>query len=188
VVRQATVADETPKLEEHDNWPPVGWNGFDKRPGGDASLSSPAVVQKWPPVVEDPVVENPVVEDSVVEEDPVQYATELVGTDDDDVINGTTGNDFFNGLEGDDVLNGGPGDDAFHFAGNFGQDVVIGFAGGSAGDDVIEFRGAFSNFADVLAASLQVGPNVFIELDDENAVALIDVALASLNQDDFRFV
>ena len=164
-------ADKIPDGADLDNWPPAGWNGFAKTdldvPGA-SGLSS----RKLPGFVDD----------------PVHYATKLIGTADDDVINGTTGNDFFNGLGGDDVLNGGPGDDAFHFMAGFGNDVVIGFTAGSAGDDIVEFRGSFTSFDDVLAASRQVGPNVLIELDDSNAVALIDVALSSLNQDDFRFV
>jgi Ca2+-binding RTX toxin-like protein len=168
-------ADKIPAPVDLDNLPPAVWNGFEKAgfgvpdPGASATPS-----QKCP-------LSSPV-------EDPVLYATKLIGTADDDVINGTTGNDFFNGLGGDDVLNGGPGDDAFHFMAGFGNDVVIGFTAGSAGDDTIEFRGGFANFDEVLAASRQVGPNVLIELDDSNAVALLDVALASLNQDDFRFV
>ena len=127
-------------------------------------------------------------ETGAVAEDSVQLATKLIGTPDDNVMNGTVGNDFFNGLAGDDVLNGGPGDDAFRFSAGFGQDIVVGFTAGAAGDDVIEFAGVFSGFDEVLAASHQVGSNVIIEADDENGVALIDVALASLNQDDFRFV
>jgi hypothetical protein len=65
---------------------------------------------------------------------------------------------------------------------------VIGFAAGAGSGDVIEFGGVFDSFDDVLAASVQVGPNVLIEVDNESAVALLDVALSSLNQDDFRFV
>jgi hypothetical protein len=161
------------KLSGVENWPPAGWTGIDKRAWTDTQQSDPVVVQKLPP----PVVETP---------DP--YDTKLIGTADDDVIDGTTEDDFFNGMEGDDVLNGGPGNDAFHFSANFGQDVVIGFAAGANGDDVLEFAGGFSSFDEVMAASLQVGPNVLIEVDDENGVALVDVALSSLNRDDFRFL
>jgi RTX calcium-binding nonapeptide repeat (4 copies) len=160
------------KLAGLDNWPPAGWNGFSKLPGEDVPQSASAPTPKLP----------------VPAEEVVEYATKLIGTDDDDVIDGTLANDFFNGLEGDDVLNGGPGDDAFHFSASFGQDVVIGFAAGAAGDDVLEFAGGLSSFDEVMAASLQVGPNVLIEVDDENGIALVDVALSSLNQDDFRFV
>jgi Ca2+-binding RTX toxin-like protein len=130
----------------------------------------------------------PPAEVPVPAEEVVEYATELIGTADDDVINGTMENDFFNGMEGDDVLNGGPGADTFHFSAAFGQDVVIGFTAGAAGDDVLEFAGVLSSFDEVMAASLQVGPNVLIEVDDENGIALVNVALSSLNRDDFRFV
>jgi RTX calcium-binding nonapeptide repeat (4 copies) len=166
-------ADKIPDGVDLDNWPPAGWTGFDKSDFGATNPGAFASSFGRPAGFVDNVV---------------HYATKLIGTADDDVINGTTGNDFFNGLGGDDVLNGGPGDDAFHFMAGFGNDVVIGFTAGSAGDDIVEFRDSFTNFADVLAASRQVGPNVLIELDDSNAVALIDVALSSLNQDDFRFV
>jgi hypothetical protein len=165
-------AAKLPDQADLDNWPPAGWSGFNKTdfdappPAADAASGKPAGAVT----------------------DPVHYATKLIGTDGDDVINGTTGNDFFNGLGGDDVLNGGPGADSFMFMPGFGQDVVIGFTAGAAGDDIIEFRGVFEDFAGVLAASRQVGTNVVIELDDDNGVALIDVALSSLNQDDFRFV
>jgi hemolysin type calcium-binding protein len=169
----ASVADKLSGDLDLDNWPPAGWNGFDKT---DFGAKDPGAFT------------SPSGKPAGFVDNPVHYATKLIGTAGDDVINGTLGNDFFNGLGGDDVLNGGPGDDAFHFMAGFGQDVVIGFTAGAAGGDVIEFRGVFSNFDDVLAASRQVGPNVLIELDDQNGVALIDVALSSLNQDDFRFV
>jgi hypothetical protein len=169
----ASVADKASGDLDLDNWPPAGWNGFDKASGGVAGAGEIAA---------------PSPKSAAVVGDAVQYGTKLIGTAGDDVINGTTGNDFFNGLAGDDVLNGGPGDDAFRFSAGFGQDVVVGFTAGAAGDDVIEFAGVLSGFDAVLAASRQVGPNVIIEVDDENGIALIDVALASLNQDDFRFV
>jgi hypothetical protein len=171
--RSSSGSDKIPDGADLDNWPPAGWNGFAK-----ADFAAPG---------SDPVVAREQ-KSSTPSDDRPPLATKLIGTDDDDVINGTTGNDFFNGLGGDDVLNGGPGDDAFHFMAGFGNDVVIGFTAGSAGDDIVEFRDTFTSFDDVLAASRQVGPNVLIELDDSNAVALIDVALSSLNQDDFRFV
>jgi Ca2+-binding RTX toxin-like protein len=169
----ASVADKFSGDLDLDNWPPAGWNGFDKTSGDVAGAGGAGA---------------PGPKGAAFVEDAVQYSTKLIGTADDDMINGTTGNDFFNGLAGDDVLNGGPGDDAFRFSAGFGQDIVVGFTAGAAGDDVIEFAGVFSGVDEVLAASRQVGSNVIIEADDENGVALIDVALASLNQDDFRFV
>jgi hypothetical protein len=182
------------KLAGSDNWPPAGWNGFSKLPGADVPQPASAPTPKLPVPAEEVApaevapAEVPPAEVPVPAEEVVEYATELIGTADDDVINGTMENDFFNGMEGDDVLNGGPGADTFHFSAAFGQDVVIGFTAGAAGDDVLEFAGVLSSFGEVMAASLQVGPNVLIEVDDENGIALVNVALSSLNRDDFRFV
>ncbi|THV12708.1 calcium-binding protein [Rhizobium rhizophilum] len=120
------------------------------------------------------------------------------GTSAANVIDGEAGADTLFGDEGDDTLiggagadelSGGLGDDVFVFRANFGQDTVVDFQAGASSEDVIEFQNAlFSNFAEVLAASNQVGSDTLITYDVDNVITLSNVALTSLHQDDFRFV
>lgn len=101
-----------------------------------------------------------------------------------DVIKGGSGHDVLAGGAGDDLLYGGSGNDAFVFAEGFGQDRIADFGGA----DVIQFEaGLFADFAAISAAAEQVGQDVVISLDADNALTLSNVALASLSADDFRF-
>jgi Ca2+-binding RTX toxin-like protein len=107
---------------------------------------------------------------------------ELFGNDGDDTLVGSRGNDF---------LIGGTGNDKFVFGPGFGKDTLEGVNAGSSGfelGDLILFdRDVFNNFAEVLAASTQVGPDVVITKNADDTITIRNVALADLGADDFSF-
>ena len=113
----------------------------------------------------------------------------LIGGSGSDRLLGGDGADRLVGGSGDDLMTGGAGKDTFGFARGFGYDLVTDFAAGRAAGDVIEFdEGIFDDFADVLAASRQVGANVVIEADAANSITLENVGLATLHPNDFDFI
>jgi Ca2+-binding RTX toxin-like protein len=89
------------------------------------------------------------IQNVTVRDDTVLDSADVIGTDDDDDLNGTAGNETIDGLRGDDVIHamggsdiviGGRGDDVI-FAGS-GNDNIDGgddddFIFGEAGDDII---------------------------------------------------
>lgn len=114
---------------------------------------------------------------------------EMNGTGSNDILLGGTSANRIEGKEGDDELTGGEGDDVFAFAANFERDIITDFVAGSGTDDVTEFDDAvFADLSAVLAAASQVGADTLITYDANNTVTLKNVAVASLHQDDFRFV
>jgi len=116
-----------------------------------------------------------------------------------DVIDGGAGEDGLFGSDGDDTLiggadadymEGGNGDDTFVFASGDGFDWIGGFEAGAASDDVIEIDGiaGYTQFSDVIAAATEINGDTHIDFDPSNGMALAGVSLASLHEDDFRFV
>lgn len=112
------------------------------------------------------------------------------GTAGADTLTGTSGDDTIYCDAGDDTLSAGAGDDTFVFKAGFGNDTVNGFAVGALTDDVLEFDGVsgVTDFASVLALCTQVGSDTVIDVDASNSINLSNVSLASLREDDFRFV
>ena len=111
----------------------------------------------------------------------------LAGDAGDDTLDGGYGNDVLTGGFGNDLLTGGRGADTFVFAAGFGQDTISDF--GDYGADTIAFAdGLFAGYADVMAHAAQVGDDVAITLDGDNALTLIGTNLAALHQDNFSFV
>ncbi|MDA9530548.1 ExeM/NucH family extracellular endonuclease [Bradyrhizobium sp. CCBAU 25338] len=106
-----------------------------------------------------------------------------------DTIKGGSGADILAGDAGNDILSGGSGADVFMFAAGFGKDTVTDFATTGASADVLQFSSSlFSNFAEVMSHTTQVGNNVVLTLDADNTVTLANLQMASLAADDFRFV
>ncbi len=116
-----------------------------------------------------------------------------------DVIEGGAGADSLYGSDGDDRLIGGAGDD--YMEGESGDDTIVlasgegfdwvgGFEAGAGSDDVIEIDGitGFTQFSHVIAAATEINGDTHIDFDASNGVALAGVSLASLHEDDFRFV
>lgn len=89
---------------------------------------------------------------------------------------------------GDDLLWGGDDDDTFIFSDGDGKDIFKDFTAGAT-EDEIDFSGvsSFASFADVQAASTQVGSDVVITIDANNSVTLEGVTLGNLTSDDFIF-
>lgn len=115
-------------------------------------------------------------------------ADTVLGGAGDDQIRGGSGDDRLTGGAGDDVLWGGSGHDSFVFAAGFGRDMISDFGLSGSTSDIVEFGAdIFADFGAVIAAAEQVGRDVVIVLDQDNTLTLSNVALASLNADDFRF-
>jgi hypothetical protein len=79
--------------------------------------------------------------------------------------------------------------DVFMFHADFGHDTILGFEAGPGYVETIAFH--ISVLADVTAvfnAAKQVGCDVVIPVDNDNAITLKGVPLSNLTWDDFRFV
>ncbi|SNZ20473.1 calcium-binding protein, partial [Cohaesibacter gelatinilyticus] len=111
----------------------------------------------------------------------------LDGGQGDDYLIGGAGNDSLAGGEGTDQLLGEAGDDIFIFATGDGDDTVMDFVAGAGSDDVIRFEWGFDNFAQMIAAARQNGPDVIIDIDANNSITLSNITLAELHADDFEF-
>lgn len=106
--------------------------------------------------------------------------SQMIGTAEDDILNGGMGSN---------ELVGGSGNDVFVFAAGFGKDTIMDFLAGSGTDDLIEFDDAvFADLSAVLAASSQVGTDTVITYDVNNTITLKNVTKTNLNADDFQFV
>lgn len=114
----------------------------------------------------------------------------LNGGADNDVLFGGLGDDTLAGDGGNDYLRGGLGNDTFIFAASAGDDVIGDFTAGAASDDVVELQSltGFSAFADVTAAATQTGADTVIDLGVDGSITLAGINVASLHEDDFRFV
>jgi Ca2+-binding RTX toxin-like protein len=113
----------------------------------------------------------------------------VVGSRFADNLRGGAGNDRIDGAAGDDILTGAAGNDTFVFRPGCGHDSVIDFATKGRELDVIEFsKDVFSAYAEVMAASQQVGANVVITMSATDSITLNNVNLSKLNIDDFKFV
>ncbi len=114
----------------------------------------------------------------------------LNGGDGADTLNGDTENDSLTGGAGNDLLNGGSGNDTFVFAPGFGQDRISDFQAGSALTDAIRLSLGtnFDTFAEVLAATAQVGSNAVITITATDTITLTGVNKSALVANDFLFV
>lgn len=112
----------------------------------------------------------------------------LYGGDGNDVLVGGNGADRLYGNAGDDRLTGNSGSDIFIFGPATGHDTITDFSAGAAKGDVIQLLGtSLSSFADVLAATTDVGGNAVITISDTASVTLLGVTEASLHANDFLF-
>ncbi|SEG75008.1 Ig-like domain-containing protein [Bosea lathyri] len=106
-----------------------------------------------------------------------------------DVIDAGSGDDRIEGGAGDDILTGGSGHDVFVFAAGFGKDILTDFRTTGASSDVLEFSiGLFADFDAAMDAADQVGADTVFSIDVDTSLTLKGIQLASLTQDDFRFV
>ena len=113
----------------------------------------------------------------------------LLGGGGDDTLWGGKGSDAVTGGAGDDLLSGGSKADVFQFAAGFGHDVISDFAATGVRHDVLQFsRTVFENFAQVSAASDQVGADVVIRTAGGDDIVLRGVSVGDLDATDFGFV
>jgi Ca2+-binding RTX toxin-like protein len=109
----------------------------------------------------------------------------------DDVLRGGKGNDLFESSIDDDTMTGGAGNDTWSFSVlglPFDHDTITDFEGGAGAGDVIRFHASvFMNFAQVQAASDQVGDDVVITFTIDNTITLENTSIADLHSDDFDF-
>lgn len=106
-----------------------------------------------------------------------------------DKVNAGSGNDIIDGGLGDDILTGGSGGDVFVFTAGFGKDMITDFVASGSSKDFIQFStDLFTDYADVMSHTAQVGSSIVVTLDESNSVTLANTSLSSLTADDFRFV
>ncbi|WP_363331340.1 hypothetical protein [Bosea sp. (in: a-proteobacteria)] len=106
-----------------------------------------------------------------------------------DLVDAGSGDDRIEGGAGNDILTGGSGHDVFVFAAGFGQDAISDFKTTGSSSDMLEFDiDLFADFDDAMGAAAQIGTDTVFTIDADTSLILKGVQLASLAQDDFRFV
>lgn len=117
------------------------------------------------------------------------YSDHLSGDASDNLLMSDAGDDFLQGDGGNDALTGGLGSDTFHFAAGFGLDTISDFATGAGASEIISLAlgEAFDSYAEIMAATAQVGANAVITIDASNKIELSGVSVVSLAADDFMF-
>lgn len=109
------------------------------------------------------------------------------GGDGNDILYGDAGGDALFAGAGSDTLTGGAGGDTFYFsAGSSGDNTVTDF---TSGTDVVLIRGfeAFDTFAEIQAATSQVGANAVVDLGGGYTIILNGIAANSLTAGNFGF-
>ncbi|WP_134188229.1 S8 family serine peptidase [Methylosinus sp. sav-2] len=107
------------------------------------------------------------------------------GGDGNDTVHGNWEDNLLDGGRGDDLLTGDGGSDTFVFQASFGHDTISDFES----VDMMRFdQTVFADWSQLLGAAQQVGADTVISVDAANTVTLTNVAVASLNQNQFQFV
>lgn len=106
------------------------------------------------------------------------------GGDGNDTLHGNWGDNLLDGGRGDDLLTGDGGSDTFVFQASFGHDTISDFES----VDMMRFdQTVFADWSQLLGAAQQVGADTVISAGAANTVTLTNVAVASLNQNQFQF-
>lgn len=102
---------------------------------------------------------------------------------------GGNGDDYLIGVAGDDTMSGGSGDNRFVFTAGGGNDTITDFTAGAGTRDEILLDGiaGITNFAQLLAATNDVGANTVIHLSPIDSITLIGVHASQLAASDFLF-
>ncbi|KQR80212.1 family 16 glycosylhydrolase [Sphingomonas sp. Leaf343] len=107
-------------------------------------------------------------------------------------IIGNSAAQSIDGGEGNDVMTGKGGGDTFVFSAKSGYDVITDFHAGTntvaMPADIVRLTGysQFKSFADVKAALTQVGNDVVLKLDAENAVKFADTKVEAFVAENFQ--
>lgn len=120
----------------------------------------------------------------------MRFNNTITGNSGNNNLNGGAGNDLLIGGAGNDTLTGGLGNDTFRFVGLSGKDVVTDFHGGVGVVDVLNLSGisGFTNFAQVMSHSTQVGADTVITFDANDSIVLSGVVKTAVVADDFTFI
>ncbi|CDZ37374.1 Putative hemolysin-type calcium binding protein [Neorhizobium galegae bv. officinalis] len=111
------------------------------------------------------------------------------GNELDNIIVGGAGVNTLTGGAGNDILTGGAASDIFVYTAGFGHDTITNFVAAGTAHDVIEVDHAvFLDWAALLAASSQSGADTIIRAGADNSITLKNVAVNTLQSNDFRFV
>lgn len=121
--------------------------------------------------------------------DGSQFADVIRGDSQANNIRGEVGDDLIIPRGGSDYVVGGAGADTFVYSdsdGNLQFDTIEDF---EPGVDQIDLQAVASigDFAQLTAAATASGPNLEIDLGNDNTLQLINVGLSSLNSNDFLF-
>ena len=138
------------------------------------------------------VVSNYIMADNI-ENLEIGYADGVVGNSLANYMKGSTRAESFDGGTGNDVLTGGGGGDAFVFQKNSGYDMITDFHTGPADNlsrspDTVRLTGysQFTTFAQIKAALTQVGSDVVLKLDANNAIKFADTTVSAFTSDNFQ--
>jgi Ca2+-binding RTX toxin-like protein len=120
----------------------------------------------------------------------VGYAQSVIGNDSNNYMVGNASSQTIDGGKGNDVLTGGGGGDSFVLGSNSGYDVITDFhtgpsASATINPDTLRLTGYshFTSLSDVKAAMTQVGADVVLQLDDHDAVKLLNTKIGDFTQD-----
>ena len=117
------------------------------------------------------------------------FGDTIIGSTAANFLRGRGGDDTIEGGQGDDTLRGEGGDDLFVFNNGDGNDSISwgDFQAGAGTFDMLDVSafGFASAAAALAAASDDGGGNTLVQLDGDDSVRLIGVAVGSLHEDDF---
>jgi Ca2+-binding RTX toxin-like protein len=129
----------------------------------------------------------------------------IYGLNGNDTLLGGDGDDALFGGDGDNILVGGAGDDLLMGSPGFGVDVFV-FNGEAGHDEIVNFQpfhydaqehrtpldvlsfdsSVFATYADVIAASQQVGYDVVITIDEDRSIKLDNMYVEYLRPENVR--
>lgn len=117
----------------------------------------------------------------------VWYAPTAIGNSLGNIMVGSGANETLDGGQGNDVLAGGGGSDIFQFSAGSGFDVITDFTTTGTGADQVRLSGyaGFTSFAQVKSAMKQVGADVVLKLDGDDAIRFLNHKIADFGAEDF---
>ena len=104
-----------------------------------------------------------------------------------DCLIGSSAANTIEGGSGNDVMTGGPGNDTFVFKPGFGKDGITDFKAGIGVGDLLHLSlgTAFDSYAEVMAATTQMGSDAVIHISATDSITLNGVLKANLVVNDF---
>ncbi|MGE0256480.1 MAG: beta strand repeat-containing protein [Alphaproteobacteria bacterium] len=113
----------------------------------------------------------------------------IIGSAFDDSLSGDFLGNTITGGAGNDTLSGGFGHDVFVYRLGDGNDTITDFTPGAASDDVLVLDGIPNgDYASLIAAAVDSGPDAILHLGDGSTITLQNVNKNQLHEDDFSFI